>query len=51
MRSSVLARSSIAAFSFVVLGAMTVQVMNLSVSIPAHHLRVAWGLTRILLQL
>lgn len=51
MRSTVLARCSLAVFGFAALGVVTVQALNISLTIPAQHLQIAWSLTNALLQL
>lgn len=51
MRSMVLVRGSVVAFGLAALGVATVQALNLSLAIPAQHLRIAWNLTSVLLQL
>ncbi|MFV2072869.1 MAG: hypothetical protein ACC742_09495 [Thermoanaerobaculales bacterium] len=50
MRSLVLQRYSAAA-AVLVLAAAAAQVVNLDLALPAQHLRLAWTLTRVLLQL
>lgn len=51
MSSTVLIRSSVVASGFAALGVATVQAFNLSLAIPVQHLRIAWNLTSVLLQL
>jgi hypothetical protein len=51
MRSVALLRVSAAAGSLALVGATLAQVVNLSVVIPVHNLRIAWTLARILIQL
>ena len=50
MRSLALQRYSTAAAVFA-LAAAAAQVANLDLSLPAQHLRLAWTLARVLLQL
>ena len=51
MRSLALLRSSVVAGGAVLAVVAAVQVANLSVAIPVHHLRLAWTLARVLVQL
>ncbi len=51
MRSTVLIRSSVMVFGLAALGVATVQAFHLSLAIPVQHLRIAWNLTNVLLQL
>lgn len=51
MRSLALLRVSAAAGVLALVAATAAQAANLSLSIPVHHLRVAWTLARILIQL
>ena len=51
MRSMVLVRYSVAAFGLAALGVATFQALHLSLAIPVQHMRIAWSLTRVLLQL
>jgi len=51
MRSTVLIRSSVMVFGLAALGVASVQALHLSLAIPVQHLRIAWSLTSVLLQL
>jgi len=51
MRSVALLRFSLAAFGAVALGATTAQLAQLPLTIPSHHLQLAWTLAKVLLQL
>jgi hypothetical protein len=51
MRSAVIVRCSLAAFAFAALITTVVQALPVSSAIPVHHLRLAWSLTQILIQL
>ncbi len=51
MRSTVLIRSSVVVFGLAALGVATVQALHLSLVIPVQHMKIAWSLTSVLLQL
>lgn len=51
MRSLALLRVSAAAGSLALAGVAVAQALNLTLSIPSHHLRYAWTLAQILIQL
>ena len=51
MRSIVINRFSLAVIGFAALTTAAVQALHISVALPEHHLRFAWGLTRALIQL
>ncbi len=51
MRSTVIVRYSVPIFGLAALAVATVQAFHLSLAIPVQHLRIAWGLTSVLLQL
>lgn len=51
MRSIALNRVSLAVIGSGALVTAGIQVLQLSINLPEHHLRLAWGLTRALIQL
>jgi len=51
MRSLAILRSSLLACAVTALGTAAVQVANLPLHVPVQHLRMAWTLTRVLIQL
>ncbi len=51
MRSVALLRFSVAASASLVLATAATQLANLPMSVPAHHLRLAWTLAQVLIQL
>ena len=51
MRSLAVLRYSVVAGGAVVAAATAIQLANLSIAIPVHHLRLAWILARVLVQL
>jgi hypothetical protein len=51
MRSLALLRASAATGALVLVGAALAQAASLSVVVPVQHLRIAWNLARILIQL
>ncbi len=51
MRSAVVVRCSLAVFGLAALMTTVAQILPSSPAIPTHHLRLAWSLTQILIQL
>jgi len=51
MRSIVVNRLSLAVIGMAALVSAGTQLLHIPVSLPEHHLRLAWGLTRALIQL